>query len=140
MITGKVKIKITGLQTVGTESDTTVLEAEGTCVQAEDGYKIQYIEKPAEDMEVENTILFSGEQATIVKKGMVESEMVFIPHERKETVYKTPFGVIDMLVQCESVYVSEEEDVNQIMISYSLYSGEQLVSYCKTLIEIRAAE
>ena len=140
MITGKVKIKVTGWQTVGVENDTITVETEGTCTQVDEGYEIRYIEIPAEDMEVENIVVFSKEQARITKKGMIESEMIFIPGEKRMTAYKTPFGVIDMMVQCDSILVVEEESDPCVMISYSLYSGERIVSYCKTMIEICAAE
>ena len=138
MITGNVKIKITGRQTAGEESDITELYAEGFCETAEEGYVIRYIEKPAEDMEVENVITFSKEKAVMAKKGIVESEMIFVPGEKYELVYKTPFGAIDMAVQCESIFLQEDEKDNSLTISYSLYSGGQLVAYCKTLVELWA--
>lgn len=136
MITGEVKVKVTGWQTLGCESDTVTVEEKGICRQVAEGYEIQYIEKPADDVEVENRIIFLADKVVVSKRGMIESEMFFIPEQKTQATYKTPYGVIDMTVGCESISVSEEKDENMVIIAYSMYSGEQLVSYCKTLIEI----
>lgn len=137
MTTGEVKIKITGVQILGEEQDITVLEAQGVYVKTEDGCRIEYIEKPAEDMEVQNRITVSPKQTIITKSGAVESEMIFEPGAESNVAYKTPFGVIDMTIRCEEVEVCEEEHTGEIAIAYDLCSGEQLVAHCSTRIEIR---
>ncbi len=136
MTTGKAIIKITGVQILGEEQDVTVLEAQGVYTKTEDGCRIEYIEKPAEDMEVQNKIAVSPKRTVISKSGAVESEMVFIPGKESNVAYKTPFGVIDMTIRCEKVEACEEEYTGKIAIAYDLCSGEQLVAHCSTRIEI----
>lgn len=136
MITGEVKIKITGVQIMGEEQDVTVMEAQGDYRKTEDGCVIEYIEKPAEGMEVRNRIVMNSENTVISKSGAVESEMVFIPGKENTVEYKTPFGVIDMTIGCEKVIVDEKEYACEITILYDLCSGAQLVAHCNTRIEV----
>ena len=136
MTDGKVKIKITGWQTTGNDSDTTEIDVEGTYEKDGDGCKIRYIEKPADDMEVENEVTASADKAVISKRGVINSDMVFVPGEARDIAYKTPFGTIDMKAKCDSILFYEEESEASIMISYTLYSGDRMMAYCKTLLEI----
>lgn len=135
MTTGQVKIKITGVQIMGEEQDVTVMEVQGDYKKTEDGCVIEYIEKPAEGMEVRNRIVMNSESTVISKSGAVESEMVFIPGKESSVEYKTPFGVIDMMICCEEVIVDEKKYTGDITILYDLKSGEQLVAHCNTRIE-----
>ena len=135
MTTGQVKIKITGVQIMGEEQDVTVMEVQGDYKKTEDGCVIEYIEKPAEGMEVRNRIVMNSESTVISKSGAVESEMVFTPGKESSVEYKTPFGVIDMMICCEEVIVDEKEYTGEITILYDLKSGEQLVARCNTKIE-----
>lgn len=135
MTTGQVKIKITGVQIMGEEQDVTVMEVQGDYKKTEDGCVIEYIEKPAEGMEVRNRIVMNFESTVISKSGAVESEMVFTPGKESSVEYKTPFGVIDMMICCEEVIVDEKEYSGEITILYDLKSGEQLVAHCNTRIE-----
>ena len=134
MITGEVKIKVTGTQTAGGENDTTVSEAFGMCVKETEGYRLEYKEMPAEGMEVRNVITFASNQAVISKKGAIETEMVFIPEKSTGLDYKTPFGVIEMEIVCDSIAIHNEN--NSVEIVYTLYAGGNPVSDCKTLIEV----
>jgi uncharacterized beta-barrel protein YwiB (DUF1934 family) len=135
MTTGEVNIKITGVQIMGEEQDVTVMEVQGDYKKTEDGCVIEYIEKPAEGMEVRNRIVMNSESTVISKSGAVESEMVFTPGKESSVEYKTPFGVIDMMICCEEVIVDEKEYTGEITILYDLKSGEQLVAHCNTKIE-----
>ncbi len=135
MTTGEVNIKITGVQIMGEEQDVTVMEVQGDYKKTEDGCVIEYIEKPAEGMEVRNRIVMNSESTVISKSGAVESEMVFTPGKESSVEYKTPFGVIDMMICCEEVIVDEKEYSGEITILYDLKSGEQLVAHCNTKIE-----
>lgn len=135
MTTGEVNIKITGVQIMGEEQDVTVMEVQGDYKKTEDGCVIEYIEKPAEGMEVRNRIVMNSESTVISKSGAVESEMVFTPGKESSVEYKTPFGVIDMMICCEEVIVDEKEYSGEITILYDLKSGEQLVARCNTKIE-----
>ncbi len=135
MITGEVKIKITGVQIMGDEQDVTVMEAQGDYMKTEDGCVIEYIEKPAEDMEVRNRIEVSSKGTIISKSGAVESKMVFMPGKESNVAYKTPFGVIDMTISCDEVICDEEEYHSEIKVVYDLCSGAQLVAHCNTRIE-----
>lgn len=135
MTTGQVNIKITGVQIMGEEQDVTVMEVQGDYKKTEDGCVIEYIEKPAEGMEVRNRIVMNSESTVISKSGAVESEMVFTPGKESSVEYKTPFGVIDMMICCEEVIVDEKEYTGEITILYDLKSGEQLVAHCNTRIE-----
>ncbi len=136
MITEEVKIKITGVQIMGDEQDVTVMEARGDYTKTEEGCVIEYIEKPAEGMEVRNRIVMSPESTVISKSGAVESEMVFIPGKESTVEYKTPFGVIDMTISCDEVICDEEEYHSEIKVVYDLSSGTQLVAHCSTSIEV----
>lgn len=136
MTTGEVKIKITGVQIMGDEQDVTVMEAQGDYMKTEEGCVIEYIEKPAEGMEVRNRIVMNSESTVISKSGAVESEMVFSPGKESNVEYKTPFGVIDMTICCEEVVYDEDEYHSEIKVVYDLCSGEQLVAHCTTRIEV----
>ena len=136
MTTGEVNIKITGVQIMGEEQDVTVMEAQGDYRKTVEGCVIEYIEKPAEGMEVRNRIVMNSECTVISKSGAVESEMVFIPGKENTVEYKTPFGVIDMTISCEEVIVDEKEYACEITILYDLRSGAQLVAHCTTRIEV----
>lgn len=136
MTYGRVKIKIIGWQTMGEESDTTVVDTEGEVFEHAEGCIIEYLEQPAENMKVQNKIIISGGKTVISKSGAVESEMIFIPGETSAVEYQTPYGMIEMQIKCKSVNVYEEDCKSQIVITYDLYSGEQLVSHCKTEIQL----
>ncbi|MBO5341629.1 MAG: DUF1934 domain-containing protein [Lachnospiraceae bacterium] len=136
MTDGKVKIKVTGWQTTGGDSDTTVIDVEGTYEKDGDGCKVRYIEKPADDIEVENEVTASADKAIINKRGPINSDMIFVPGEVQDIEYQTPFGTIDMKAKCDSILFYEEESEVSIMISYTLYAGDRMMAYCKTLLEI----
>lgn len=137
MITGAVKIKVTGVQTAGEERDTSVSEAVGRCIKETEGYRLEYTDIPAEGMEVGNVIVFTSEKVLMSKTGAIETEMVLLPGTRTPLAYRTPFGVIDMEVLCDSVTIHNEN--NSVEIVYSLYAGGEPVSDCKILIEMRPA-
>ena len=134
MKVGKVKIEITGKQTMGEETDSTTVNAEGLCGIKEDGYKIDFVEEVAENMKVWNRIFISEQNAVITKGGAVKSEMIFIPGKESEVLYQTPYGLIDMKVICESIQKKDDENGCQILILYDLYSGEYAIAKCKTKI------
>ncbi len=133
---GKVKLKITGWQTTGQESDTVESEAEGTYAKVDDGCILRYVEEVAEGMKVENEVTASLKRAVVSKKGVICSEMEFVPGEERMIAYQTPYGTIDMKTKCDSISCYEDETEAHVMISYSLYSGEGIVAYCKTLLEV----
>lgn len=136
MTDGKVKVKITAWHNTGNDSEETVIEVEGTYAKEGDGCRLRYIEWPADDMEVKNEVTASASKVVITKRGPINSDMVFVPDEMSIVEYQTPFGTIEMKMKCDSIVFYEEECESNIMISYTLYSGDRMVAYCKTLLEV----
>lgn len=71
----------------------------------------------------------------IVKKGVVNSKMTFIENVKTKTVYSTPYGKFNIIINTDKIDVNKKEDMLFIIITYDLMMNDEPVS--KAEIEIR---
>ncbi len=130
-------IKIIGRQTLGEETDETVVCAEGTYYKKNELHCMEYDEEPEKGVKIHNRISASSRGVKISKSGAVSSDMLFIPGKCKDVSYQTPYGTLSMETRCETVEIKEAEDTIKIYVEYSLYTAGELVSDCVTKIDIQ---
>lgn len=132
-------VKIIGRQTLGEETDETVVCAEGTYYKKNELHCMEYEEEPEPGVKIHNRISASGRGVKISKSGAVSSDMLFIPGKCKEVAYQTPYGTLSMETRCHAIEVKEAEDAVNILVEYGLYTAGELVSDCVTKIDIQVS-
>ena len=112
-------------------------------VRIKDGTTEFVYKENAEDFqeEVRVKITFSeskaslgGPECRIVKKGPVDSDMLFIPGNDTYCTYQTPFGELGFEIRTSGVDLTGEKDLWEGCLKYSLYSAGSLISEAEVWI------
>lgn len=81
-----------------------------------------------------------GKQVELIKKGLVQSNMVFEEGRLHNTEYRTPFGMVPMGVQTEHIRILEEKNALMVQIDYELHANESLMADCDIRIQVKSKE
>lgn len=78
----------------------------------------------------------AGPECRIVKKGPVDSDMLFIPGSETYCTYQTPFGELGFEIHTSQVQLAGEKDVWEGHLEYNLYSAGTLITEAKVWIHV----
>lgn len=132
----KVKVHMKGTQIIDGVEDETMVNAEGYCTEKDGSYYIIYDEM-IEEHTVKTMIKLGENTVEVIKRGDVESKMVFAPGAEDKFRYSTPFGLMDMMTKTDELNIFQSEGNFKINIQYDLYVGGVLTSKNKMFIRIR---
>ena len=100
---------------------------------------IRYVEINEEFEEpIMNTLKISPDEVSILKRGLIESTMVFNRGNFTASHYTTPFGTLVMGIRTKDMKVSEEEQKIRVHVDYELEINYEHASDCSISIDIQS--
>ncbi len=116
-------ISIKGTQTYeNAEPETIELVTEGRLMDCGDeGYTFSYQESELTGLEgTLTTFQVEPERITLMRMGMVNSQMVFQPGKRHFSMYDTPYGALSIGINTRKMRSSLNQDGGEIEIDYAI--------------------
>lgn len=101
---------------------------------------IKYVEE-IEAQVVSNNLLkidnnINNFKIEIIKKGIVNSKMTFIEKVKTESIYNTPYGKINMIIDTKKIRIKAKENAIFVSIEYDLFMEKEHMSISKIDISI----
>ena len=124
-MTEDVRITITGRHVQdGTETEPVKTSARGKYYKKNGRHYLLFTETPeGERVPVKTTVKFDDAVIEVTRRGSGETKMRFAEGVPHPTQYRTPVGMIELLVEADHVGVSEEKTRITAETSYHLYAG-----------------
>ena len=116
-------ISIQGRQSFeDTEDETIELVTEGRLMDCGDeGYTFSYQESELTGLEgTLTTFQVEPERITLMRMGLVNSQMVFQPGKRHFSMYDTPYGALSIGINTRKMRSSLNQDGGEIEIDYAI--------------------
>ena len=105
----------------GQDPDVTELVTAGTLRREQEGYTIAYQETELTGLEgTLTTFQVEPERITLMRMGMVNSQMVFQPGKRHFSMYDTPYGALSIGINTRKMRSSLNQDGGEIEIDYAI--------------------
>ena len=136
-MTQDVLISITGLHAVAGAPDENIeIVYPGQYRLVGNTHSVRY-EETSEDGELtRSTILIRPDLVEVIRKGAVETRMIFDPAKRSQTYYTTAFGKVSLGVSAVSLDVDIEDGLIMANINYALDMNGDFVSDCEIMIKV----
>ena len=134
-------ITIRGMQNYeGQDSDSMELVTEGRLEQVGDALQLMYEESEITGMKGTTTIFHvEPEKVTLVRVGPVSSEMVFQQGKRHMSLYKTPFGSMEIGVVAHRLFSTLTLRGGRLEIDYDIEINHQLAGASQFRIRVKQA-
>ena len=87
-----------------------------------------------------NIMKIQKDRLTIIKKGMINTEMVFQTGSIRTGLYQTPYGVFDMAIHTKNLHILSSTEQINISIDYALELNGQHVSDYHMSIQINDSD
>lgn len=84
-----------------------------------------------------NVIRFKEHELNLIKRGLVNVQMVFEEKKKNVTSYLTPYGTILIGLYTEKVTCSENENEIRVNVDYALEVNYEYLADCKIEMLIR---
>jgi uncharacterized beta-barrel protein YwiB (DUF1934 family) len=141
-MTKDVLVSIRGLQFQGMNQEDEVITINpGEYYKKNDGHYIVFHEMTDEmELETKNIIKFKKNELNMIKKGLVNTHMVFEEHKKSISNYVTPFGELIFGIDARKVQFRESENQILIEVEYGLEVNDEFLSDCKIVLDIRPKE
>lgn len=85
---------------------------------------------------IKNSLKLKGNTLELIRKGAVDSHMIFETDKRHAADYAAPFGMLRMETVTFRILLLEEEEHIRIEAEYDLWANEAFVSRCKLTINL----
>ena len=137
-----VMISIRGFQAYeGAENDQMSLLTEGKLLPVEDGYRLSYEETELTGMEgTTTTFQIQGPRVTLMRTGIVCSQMVFEQGRRHHSLYSTPYGNLEVGISTSRLYSTISPEGGKLEIDYSIEIDHALAGRNSFRISVREAQ
>lgn len=90
---------------------------------------------------IKNTISVDTEGLSILKEGFTNSNMNFYKNGKKYiTYYNTPYGEFVMGILTKNIDIQRSEDRLKVSVDYLLDLGEDFVSDCNIVVDVRSKQ
>jgi len=138
-MTENVKVIVIGTHNMeGVGEDTVKSTAAGQYyLKNEKSYVIFEEEQEGFAEKVKTMVKFTDHKVELTKTGLIRSQMVFEQGVAHITDYVTPYGVMKMEVNTDSLLVLQTEDYIRIDIVYTLSMGGEECNHSKIVIKIK---
>lgn len=140
-MTKEVLVRVRGIQSEETDSDTIELITPGTYYQRNGKHYILY-DEAIEDVDIvtHNRVQASPDKIEVFKRGAVETHMVFETGKKSMANYLTPIGLIVLGLTTESINIEEEENAIHVSIRYALEMNGEQVASCSLGIDVHSKQ
>ena len=140
-MTRSVLISITGTQISGGDQEEVEMLTTGDYFFKNGKHYILYEEIEEDSRQItKNTIKIDGDSMDIMKKGNINTHMVFQKDKKNLSCYMTPFGELTVGIHTSEVHVEKEEDTLTSNIRYALDINYEHVSNLSITVEVRSRE
>lgn len=120
------------------EEDLIGVVTPGEFSKIDDLFKVQYEETKISGMEgTKTTLLIREDSFDLIREGTTESKMEFEKNKRTVSLYKTPYGILDITIETKKLEIDVTEDGGNINAIYILEIGEQSVLKTNLSINIK---
>jgi uncharacterized beta-barrel protein YwiB (DUF1934 family) len=137
----KAIVTINSRQIVNGEEETIELITAGRFYSKENGYYIVYEETEISGMQgTTTTVRISGDSVSIIRFGTTSSRLNFKKGVRDISLYKTPYGVMEIEVMASLLEIDVGDGGGSLKICYELSTGGQKSSANELLIKIQGRE
>lgn len=134
-MTKDILVRVRGVQTIGEEEDTVEMITPGTYYVKNGKQYLIYDESLDETgTPTHNTVKVMGNRIEVMKRGLVESHMIFEPGRRTTANYRTPMGLFLMGITTSLLEVEEDEESILLRIKYSMEMNGEYAFDCNTEI------
>ncbi len=134
----EVIVTIEGIR-IGTEEEPIVVTVPGIYHFTNGKHYIQYEEKIADSDAVSKNIMkISPTHIVLSKKTTQVSQMEFDLKETTQTVYPTVYGNLPFDIRTDSILLEETQDLIEVKLLYTLFTGDAHVSDNSIMISIAA--
>ena len=86
---------------------------------------------------VKNILRFYEKEVSVVKRGLVNVQMLFEEGKKTLTQYHTPFGAIMVGLDTRKVRWREEPDSLHLRVSYVLEANYQYIADCRIRVDVK---
>lgn len=127
MADAMVAVTVEGVQ-VDTAGEKTVLKsaARGKYSARAGKHYVRYEDASLHDKVVPTVLKFSGEGLTLIRRGAVDMQLEFRLGERTRSVYRTPYGNFDLLVETQKLDIYFKDGRGTLQAEYELYLNDAL--------------
>lgn len=135
-----VKVSISGIHN-NSDEETVEVVSLGELYEENDTICVVYEEAPDEDSGVDCEMVKSmlkvqAGQIEIIKKGPMETHMVFVEDKDTLSYYSTPFGELEVSIHTERLERQNIENGFEIFLSYGLEVNAAHMSDCNVDIKV----
>ena len=132
-----VQVSVLGILDAGGGPEAVLTRTTGICSPQGGGYQVSYREVDEHGNATDNLLFLSQSEIRIDRSGSISGSFRFIPGERTEALYRTPFGDIGFLAETESCTVEADGSGLEARLKYRLYEGGRLFSQNTRSVQIR---
>ena len=127
MADAMVAVTVEGVR-VDTAGEKTVLKsaARGKYSARAGKHYVRYEDASLHDKVVPTVLKFSGEGLTLIRRGAVDMQLEFRLGERTRSVYRTPYGNFDLLVETQKLDIYFKDGQGTVQAEYELYLNDAL--------------
>ena len=120
------------------EEDIISVVTPGDFTKTEYGFKVQYDETKISGMEgTKTTILIRKDSFDLIREGTTETKMEFENNKTTTSLYKTPYGVLDIRIDTRKLKIDVDEKGGNINTVYILEIGGQPAMKTNLSIDIK---
>jgi len=120
------------------EEDIISVVTPGDFYEIEGGFKVEYKETKISGMEGTKTIIIIRKNSfDLIREGTTETKMEFENNKRTVSLYKTPYGVLDVKITTKKLDININEDGGTINTMYILEIGDQTALKTNLTIDIK---
>ena len=120
------------------EEDLIGVVTPGEFYKTEDGFRVEYEETKLSGMEGTKTIIIIREDSfDLIREGTTETKMEFKDKQKTVSLYKTPYGVMEIKVDTKKLEINVNEDGGIINTMYALEIGGQPALKTNLTIDIK---
>ena len=132
-------LTIASVQRFGDEApERTELVTEGTLCIAPDAVELSYAESELTGLEgTTTTFRIEKEQTVLVRRGAVESRMVFATGREEQSLYDMGFGALMIAVRAEKIESTIGENGGRLEVSYAIAIEDETAGSITYRIDVR---
>lgn len=120
------------------EEDLIGVVTPGDFYETEDGFKVEYEETKLSGMEGTKTIIIiRPDSFDLIREGTTETRMEFKNNKRTVSLYKTPYGIMDINIDTKKLDIDVSKDGGTVSTMYILEIGDQPALKTNLTIDIK---
>jgi Uncharacterized protein conserved in bacteria len=124
---------------ISEKEDTIEVLTPGEYYKKDDYYYAEYDETEISGMEGTTTMLeIYPEKIFLIREGTTSAKMEFEKNRKYITLYNTPYGSLELLIQTKDLKVDIGENGGEILINYNMSVGGQVAQKTELKINIKA--